>query len=410
MYRENDTIGPYTLRRKLGKGAFGVVWLAEKRTAFGNFEYALKMAARDDIDLNAVAEEVTTWKDAKGHPNVLPLIDADVYGEDFVIVSEYAPDGSLQAWLNARGGRAPNIETAVAMTEGILDGLIHLHAKRIIHRDLKPDNILLRGAAPMLADFGLARVLKTTQSSNIAGTVQYMSPEALDNKRVEQVDVWSVGVILYQMLSGRLPFAGQGPPLMMSILRDEPAPLPSSVPAGLRQIVARALQKDLTQRQATAQALRDELRAFTEQQAEARRQAAQQPTETDVARLRAEEERRQQAVAERQRQQQAQARRQAEQERQAREAAAERKRRADEEERRKQQPAPLFAATPAKPLWPKQERPVCAQRQQRRAAGGVRENCFYLQKLSRSRRERLRRERSRQFSAYSGDAGDCIRK
>ncbi|HWQ33389.1 MAG TPA: serine/threonine-protein kinase, partial [Blastocatellia bacterium] len=200
-----------------------------------------------------------------------------------VIASEYAPDGSLQGWLNRHGGQAPSIEAAVEMTRGILAGLEHLHQRRIIHRDLKPDNILLQGETPRLADFGISRVVKSTSlSANLAGTPAYMAPEAFQKRRNEQTDLWSVGVILYQMLSGRLPFEGDDLPTACVAVRDEePAPLPAAVPVWLQQIVTRALLKDPGQRYQSATEMRRDL-------AEAKLRQERQEAE----RLREEEERR----------------------------------------------------------------------------------------------------------------------
>jgi serine/threonine protein kinase len=124
---------------------------------------------------------------ASGHPNILSIIEADVYGGQIVIASEYAPDGSLAEWLKRHGGKAPSIETAVEIMDGVLAGLSHLHARRIIHRDLKLANILLQGGIPRLADFGISRVLKSTmQSMNAAGT----PPLALSTDRHHFID-WS---------------------------------------------------------------------------------------------------------------------------------------------------------------------------------------------------------------------------
>lgn len=261
LFRENDKIGPYLLKKKLGRGAFGVVWLAEKQTMAGSFEFALKLAAREDIDLKALQEEVATWKAASGHPNVLPLIEADIHEDDYVIVSEYAPDGSLEKWLDDNGGRAPSVDAAVEMVIGILGGLEHLHSRKIIHRDLKPANILLQGNTPRLADFGLARVLKSTQSATITGTVPYMSPDALKGARTVETDIWSVGVIFQQLLTGQMPYPQKEQVnLMYAILSDEHQPLPDSIPKPLREIIERALRKNPDERYQSAKEMRDAMR------------------------------------------------------------------------------------------------------------------------------------------------------
>src|SRR5207244_12504617 len=129
MPRAGDQIGPYTLITKLGRGTFGVVWLAERRSRITTTKVALKLPLTDEVDLDAIKREADLWAQASGHPNVLPIIEADVYGEQVVIASEYAPDGSLEAWLEKHGGRAPALEAVLSMTNGILPGLEPLHDK-----------------------------------------------------------------------------------------------------------------------------------------------------------------------------------------------------------------------------------------------------------------------------------------
>src|SRR5437773_8099995 len=155
MPRVNDQIGPYTLIRQLGRGQYGIVWLAERRSPFATIEVAMKLALDGDPNLDAIARESRLWAQVSKHINILPIIEADIYNGQVVIVSEYAPDGSLEEWINRHGDSAPSIEKAVSMVSGILSGLEFLHSKKIIHRDLKPDNILLQGEVPRLADFGL---------------------------------------------------------------------------------------------------------------------------------------------------------------------------------------------------------------------------------------------------------------
>lgn len=260
MNRAGDAVGPYTLVSKLGRGSFGVVWLAERRTALAVTRVALKMPVDDEINLDAVRQEAAVWAQASGHPNVLPIIEANIYDEQIVIVSEYAPDGSVIDWLTRLGGIAP-VGPAAEMLKGILGGLEHLHSRMIIHRDLKPANILLQGSTPRLADFGIARVLKaTSQSGIIAGTPNYMAPEAFDGKRNEQTDLWSAGVIFYQLLTGRLPFPQTDiTSLMGAIINRNPEPLPATVPGPIQEFLTRALHKDPAWRFRSAAEMREAL-------------------------------------------------------------------------------------------------------------------------------------------------------
>jgi serine/threonine protein kinase len=258
MLQAGEQIGPYTLIKQLGRGGFGLVWLAERRGAFATTQVALKLALDDEPNMAALAKESQLWAQLGTHNNVLPIIEADKYGDYMVLVSEYAPDGSLDGWLKRHKGAAPSIEIAISMTVGILNGLEHLHSKKIIHRDLKPANILLQGETPRLADFGLARVLKTTmQSTGVAGTPAYMAPEVFSGERFVQSDLWSVGVILYQLLSGRLPFPQNDVmALLGAIAGRNPEPLPDYVPSELIKIIAQALQKDISQRFQSAKEMR----------------------------------------------------------------------------------------------------------------------------------------------------------
>jgi formylglycine-generating enzyme required for sulfatase activity/tRNA A-37 threonylcarbamoyl transferase component Bud32 len=254
MFQPNDKVGPYILIKLLGRGSFGEVWLGEKRTKFATTKFALKMPLEENVDLTAIEQEASVWVQSSGHPNVLPIIDADAYDGQIVIVSEYASDGSLEDWLQRHEGKAHSIAVAVKMIDGILAGLEHLHSRKIIHRDLKPANILLQGDSPRLADFGIARVLKSTQNSTVvAGTPLYMSPEAYKNIRTEQMDLWAAAVIFYQLLSGDMPFVGDNlHSLMFAILNVKEKPLPDTIPKPLRDFIATALNKNLNQRYTTA--------------------------------------------------------------------------------------------------------------------------------------------------------------
>lgn len=165
MFQTGQQIGSYTLIRKLGTGGFGEVWLAERRTQFVTKKVAIKLPLKEQIDFESIRQEATLWEQASGHPNVLPIIDADIYDGQVAIISEFAEDGSLDDKLN-KIGKIP-IKQAIEITIDILKGLEFLHNKKIIHRDIKPQNILLQGETPRLADFGVSRAIQSSTVSAI---------------------------------------------------------------------------------------------------------------------------------------------------------------------------------------------------------------------------------------------------
>lgn len=269
-------IGPYVLLKFLGRGAFGEVWLAERESAIAKNRLAVKLPLQTVVDLNVVRKEAEAWIRAGNHPNILPMFEANVFDNQVVVVSEYAADGSLRDWLEKHGGIAPSVESAAEMAMAILSGLEHLHVRGLVHRDLKPANVLMQGECPRIADFGLAWLMKPdAMASQTVGTPGYMAPEAFDGGRSVQTDLWSAGVITYQLLTGQMPFpTGHLMRLMKAILTETPTPLPESLPVSLRQIVLRALAKDPDERFRSAAdmraALRDSLRQMDRENASPR--------------------------------------------------------------------------------------------------------------------------------------------
>jgi serine/threonine protein kinase len=268
MFLAGQQIGSYTLIEKIGRGGFGEVWLAEKRSEFITKKVAIKLPHGGLIDFEEIRKEAMFWEQASGHPNVLPLIDADVFNGQVAIVSEYAEGGSLADRLKLQG-KLP-IREAVEIIIGVLNGLEYLHSKHIIHRDIKPANILLRNNIPLLADFGISRALETsTTTSVVVGTENYMAPEAFEGARNVQTDIWSVGVVLYELLKGSPPFPQKrASEVMYAILLKEPEPLPDDIPPELQRIVFKALEKDKDlgadppRRYQTAAEMRDDLKIF----------------------------------------------------------------------------------------------------------------------------------------------------
>lgn len=262
MFKPNQQIGNYTLVKKLGRGGFGEVWLADSYGRYVTTQVAVKLPLDEQVDHDLIEQEAQLWARASGHTNVLPIIEANEYDGQIVIVSEYAPDGSLEQLLKNNGGKLP-VKQAVEMTIGILNGLEFLHSRNIIHRDLKPANVLLQGETPRLADFGISRALQTTvasQTQNISGTFAYMSPEALDGKRSIQTDIWAVGANLYRFLTGKLPFPQKEPSALFPaiIMRDYEA-LPADIPQSLKTVITKSLAKLPENRYQTAVEMREDL-------------------------------------------------------------------------------------------------------------------------------------------------------
>ena len=248
----------YQITARLGKGAMGTVYRATD-TKNGQ-DVALKiisgeLAVDPDI-LERFKREGQALSKLK-HPNIVGFIDAFQHDEQYVIVMEYVSGGSLHDRIN----EGPlHIEQTRQIALDLCDALIRAHRLGIIHRDLKPENILIDDdGTPKLADFGVARLsegTRMTRSGTQVGTPYYMSPEAWEGRTLDaQADIWSLGVILFEMLTGQVPFGGDtGAAVMNKVLTTSPPDLKklrAEVPSGLVKIVARMLTRDKRRRYQT---------------------------------------------------------------------------------------------------------------------------------------------------------------
>ena len=248
MLKKDAKIGEYILIEKVGSGAFGDVWKAEKRTILDSNYFALKFfRPKDDrIDLEKIGKEIQVWKKLKGLPHIISVIELDKFDDYVYVVSDFADGGSLEKYLESVGEQPLPETEAVKITLHILTGLENLHEKGIIHRDLKPDNILIMNGKCCLADFGVSREMKSqSKATGTAGTIEYMPPEAFENKFSAQTDIWAVGVILQRLLTGSLPFPQDNQAALVgAIVMFEPVKMPEIVHEGLREIVNKCLQKE----------------------------------------------------------------------------------------------------------------------------------------------------------------------
>jgi predicted ATPase/serine/threonine protein kinase len=269
VFQPGTRHGRYEIRTLLGAGGMGEVYLAHDTQL--QRPVALKVLPaemRDDEELRSHLEHEARAASALNHPNILTVYDVGRLGDDHFIAAEYVDGITLRQRMQR--GEVPLLEVLNIAVQ-IASALAAAEAVGLVHRDIKPDNIMLRADGYVkLLDFGLARLTasspaRTTKPLTIRGTVYYMSPEQIRGKAVDTgSDIWSTGVVLYELLSQRLPFEGaSAPDIAANVLRAEAPPLArrsgAPLPPRLAAIVERALAKDRQQRYRSARELLDDL-------------------------------------------------------------------------------------------------------------------------------------------------------
>ena len=255
------TIGRYEVIRPLGRGATGVVYLANdpalrRRVAVKLLSPSLSA----DVRATRRFEQEARAASALDHPRVVTLHEISSMPDGRLFISMAYHEGST---LRDRIATGPlPIEDAVRIAAEVGEGLAAAHAKGIVHRDIKPENILLTDRGACIVDFGIAKMTGELQTRTGAalGTAAYMSPEQTCGADVDgRTDIWSLGVVLYEMLTGARPFrADVGDALVYAIRHDAPVPVERSrpdVPAAIAALVGRCLEKDPVNRCALAEDL-----------------------------------------------------------------------------------------------------------------------------------------------------------
>ncbi|MFI5184703.1 MAG: protein kinase, partial [Vicinamibacteria bacterium] len=273
-----SSIGPYRILERLGSGGMGDVFLAEDTRL--HRKVALKTLAGSWSESPDARERLLREARAAAglnHPNVAAIYDVVEAGDVLHIVMEYVEGEPLFARLGS-GGLPPDEVTSIAIQ--LCDAMEVAHAQGVIHRDLKPGNILLtREGRIKVLDFGLAKTLPSgnagtpvspsdstpSNPGHIQGTPAYMSPEQLRGQAVDhRTDIYSLGVLLYELLTGHRPFQGTGVmELGMAVLTQEApssAQVDPHIPAGLSAIVARAMAREREDRFQSVADMRDALR------------------------------------------------------------------------------------------------------------------------------------------------------
>jgi len=257
------SVGDYDLEHQIGAGASGTVWKAHRRGPVARV-VALKRlrAGGGAADLARMRREATVLTELD-HPHVVRVLEVLHDGDGVAIAMQFAPGGSLADLLAERGRLGPGQVVAVAAP--VADALASAHRRGVLHGDVKPANILFTSdGEPLLGDFGVARTLGLVTSEQIAGTAEYLAPELLDGAQPDpRADVYSLAVVCYQALTGRLPYRGAAP---LAVARAADAGVHerlddvAGIPEPLARVVEQALDRDPARRFAAADEMARALR------------------------------------------------------------------------------------------------------------------------------------------------------
>ena len=251
--RVGQQLGNYRLVRWLGKGGFAEVYLGEH--VYLKVPAAIKVLQMKVVtqeDLEGFLKEAQTIAQLV-HPHIVRVLEFGLDGETPFLVMDYATGGTLRQ-RHPKGTQLP-MATIVAYVKQVADALHYAHTEKLIHRDLKPENMLLgRRNEVLLSDFGIAIVAQSSHvqsTQEVVGTITYMSPEQIQGKPRPASDQYSLGVVVYEWLSGKRPFHGSFTELCTQHMFAPPPPLHEiipTIPPAVEQVVMTALAKDPKQR------------------------------------------------------------------------------------------------------------------------------------------------------------------
>lgn len=262
MVFRGQTLGKYRIVEPLGSGGFGTVYLAED--TWIDKRVALKVPHRQNLDFGELLREPRLLA-SLGHPNIVTVITAEKQDNVFFIVMEYVPGETLETIIVQQG--ALELMRALDYAAQICNAVEHAHRHNVLHRDLRPANVFVTDRGLLkVGDFGTSRVLEiAAHGTTVIGSPPYMAPEQFEGRAVFASDLYSIGVTMYQMLTGVLPYDTPAPADLVRLRRGELVTPPrlrlSTIPAAIDDIVMRALAPDVSARYQRAEDLLNDLLA-----------------------------------------------------------------------------------------------------------------------------------------------------
>ena len=260
MVFRGQTLGKYRIVEPIGSGGFGTVYLAED--TWIDKRVALKVPHRQNLDFGELLREPRLLA-SLNHPNIVTVITAEKQDNVFFIVREYVPGETLETIVVERGAR--ELTDALDFTCQIANAVEHAHRQGVIHRDLRPANVFVTNKGLLkVGDFGTSRFLEiAAHGTTVIGSPPYMAPEQFEGRAVFASDLYSLGVTMYQMLAGVLPYDSPSPSDLDRLKRGElVTPLRRvnpAVPGVIEDIVMRAVAADVTTRYQRAEDLLNDL-------------------------------------------------------------------------------------------------------------------------------------------------------
>jgi len=265
MFFRGQTIGKYRILSSLGSGGFGAVYLAED--TWIDKKVALKVPHKQNLDFSEMLKEPRLLA-SMSHPNIVTVLTAEKQDDVFFIVMEYVPGDTLEHVIMREG--ALEVPRALDFSCQICNAVDHAHRAGILHRDLRPGNMLVSETGMLkVTDFGTSRFLEiAAHGTTVIGSPPYMAPEQFQGKAVFASDIYSVGVTMYQMLTGSLPYDTPAPSDIARLSRGELVSAPrlknAKIPKAISDIVLRALAPDPNARYQRASELLNDLLAARE--------------------------------------------------------------------------------------------------------------------------------------------------